>query len=42
MSDLEKKVLTAGGLGSPSDGGFWLVPETFVRELQRNLVEISP
>ena len=42
MSDLEKKVLTAGGLGSPSDGGFWLVPETFVRELQRNLVESQP
>ena len=43
LSDLERKVLTAGGVGSPSDGGGWqLVPETFLRELMRNLVEISP
>jgi HK97 family phage major capsid protein len=41
MSDLERKVLIAG-VNSPNDGGYWTVPETFVRELQKNLVEFSP
>jgi HK97 family phage major capsid protein len=41
ISDLEKKILSTIS-GSPSLGGWNLVPETFLRELQRNLVEFSP
>jgi len=42
MSELERKVLTAGGVASPTDSGYQLVPETFLREMQKNLVEVSP
>jgi HK97 family phage major capsid protein/HK97 family phage prohead protease len=41
LDDLEKKVLSTIA-GSPSFGGWNLVPETFLRELMRNLVEINP
>jgi HK97 family phage major capsid protein len=41
MPDLERKVLSTI-VGSPDDGGHWTVPETFNRELIRNLVEVSP
>ena len=42
LNDIEKKVLTAGGFGSPEPSGWQLVPETFLREIIRNLVELSP
>jgi HK97 family phage major capsid protein/HK97 family phage prohead protease len=42
MSDLERKILTASTIGSPSADGFTLVPETFLVELMRDLVEFSP
>jgi HK97 family phage major capsid protein/HK97 family phage prohead protease len=41
MPELERKVLTTM-LGSPADGGYWTVPEVFVAEMMRNLVEFSP
>jgi HK97 family phage major capsid protein len=41
LDDLEKKILSTIA-GSPTFGGWNLVPETFLRELQRNLVEFSP
>jgi HK97 family phage major capsid protein len=41
MGDVEQKTLSTI-VGSPDDGGFWTVPETFLRELQRNLVLMSP
>jgi HK97 family phage major capsid protein/HK97 family phage prohead protease len=42
LGDIEKKVLTASPAGSPSADGFTLVPQYFVNELMRNLVEINP
>jgi HK97 family phage major capsid protein/HK97 family phage prohead protease len=42
LGDIEKKVLAAGTGGSPSTDGWQLVPEVFLAELQKNLVEISP
>jgi HK97 family phage major capsid protein len=41
LSDLERKTLSTI-TASPSTGGWNLVPETFLRELLRNLVEFSP
>jgi HK97 family phage major capsid protein len=41
LSDLEKKTLSTIA-GSPTFGGWNLVPETFLRELMRNLVEFTP
>lgn len=40
LPDFEKKILSSL-TGSPTFGGWNLVPETFLRELQRNLVEIN-
>jgi HK97 family phage major capsid protein/HK97 family phage prohead protease len=42
IGEIERKVLSAGVLGSPSADGSTLVPQTFLNELMRNLVEISP
>jgi HK97 family phage major capsid protein len=42
LGDLERKVLMAAPGGSPSADGFTLVPQFFVAELMRNLVEINP
>jgi HK97 family phage major capsid protein len=43
VSDLERKILSAtGDVTSPSTDGWQLVPEVFLRELMKNLVEISP
>jgi HK97 family phage major capsid protein len=42
MADIERKVLSVGGPGSPELGGANLVPEFFVREIIRNLVLVSP
>jgi HK97 family phage major capsid protein/HK97 family phage prohead protease len=41
MPEAERKTLSTI-VGSPDDGGFQLVPQTFLTELQRNLVEVSP
>jgi len=41
MSDLERKTLIAAPT-SPTAGGWNLVPQYFVQELMRNLVEFSP
>jgi HK97 family phage major capsid protein len=41
LSDLERKTLSTITT-SPGQGGWNLVPETFLRELLRNLVEFSP
>jgi HK97 family phage major capsid protein len=41
LSDLERKTLSTITT-SPGTGGWNLVPETFLRELLRNLVEFSP
>jgi HK97 family phage major capsid protein/HK97 family phage prohead protease len=42
MGDLEKKILGASTATSPSTQGWQLVPEQFLTELQKNLVEFSP
>jgi HK97 family phage major capsid protein/HK97 family phage prohead protease len=42
MESIERKVLTAGGGGSPELGGQMLVPEQFQRELLRVLILASP
>jgi HK97 family phage major capsid protein/HK97 family phage prohead protease len=42
LGDLEKKVFLSTIAGSPTAGGWNLVPQTFLQELQRNLVEFSP
>jgi predicted phage gp36 major capsid-like protein len=42
LGDIERKVLQAGTGGSPDPQGWQTIPETFLRELQRNLVEFSP
>jgi HK97 family phage major capsid protein len=41
LSDLERKTLSTITT-SPGTGGWNLVPETFLRELLRNLIEFSP
>jgi HK97 family phage major capsid protein/HK97 family phage prohead protease len=41
LDDLERKALNTL-VGSPTLGGWNLVPQTFLAELQRNLVEFSP
>jgi HK97 family phage major capsid protein len=41
LSDLERKTLSTITT-SPGTGGWNLVPETFLRELMRNLIEFSP
>jgi HK97 family phage major capsid protein len=41
LNDLEKKTLSTITT-SPGTGGWNLVPETFLRELLRNLIEFSP
>jgi HK97 family phage major capsid protein/HK97 family phage prohead protease len=41
LDDLEKKILSTIA-GSPSLGGWNLVPQTFLQELMRNLVEFTP
>jgi HK97 family phage major capsid protein/HK97 family phage prohead protease len=41
LNDLERKALNTFAT-SPSMGGWNLVPETFLRELQRTLVEFTP
>jgi HK97 family phage major capsid protein len=42
MADIEKKVLTAGGGGSPELGGANLVPQTFLNEIIRVLILTNP
>jgi HK97 family phage major capsid protein len=42
MEDLERKVLSAGVGGSPSADGFALVPQNFLAEILKNLVQLSP
>jgi HK97 family phage major capsid protein len=42
LDDLERKVLSAGVGGSPSADGFALVPQTFLNEILKNLVLLSP
>jgi HK97 family phage major capsid protein/HK97 family phage prohead protease len=42
IADMERKVLSAGVLGSPSADGFALVPQTFLQEILKNLVLLSP
>jgi HK97 family phage major capsid protein len=42
LAEVERKVLTVGGSGSPELGGAQLVPQTFVAEILRNLVLINP
>jgi HK97 family phage major capsid protein len=42
LTDLERKTLAAGTAGSPTTQGWQLVPEIFLAELQKNLVEFSP
>jgi HK97 family phage major capsid protein/HK97 family phage prohead protease len=42
LGEIEKKVLTTLTGGSPDPQGWQTVPEVFISELQRNLVEASP
>jgi HK97 family phage major capsid protein len=42
LAEVERKVLSVGGGGSPELGGAQLVPQQFVQEILRHLVLINP